>query len=131
MRGWLWLHFTADAGLHAQALRVGTLADLIGATGHLREALLTTRELLPLLRARGVELRRHRRSLLLYRAPTCLIAPILSWLTQHITAARISLEAHDDPSATEPRAIYQDALESARTHHIATPRLEATETHFV
>ncbi|HEY3545576.1 MAG TPA: hypothetical protein VGK17_05750 [Propionicimonas sp.] len=29
-RGWLWIHFVADAGLHAQGLRLGSLATLIG-----------------------------------------------------------------------------------------------------
>ncbi|MGW3352850.1 ketopantoate reductase family protein [Nonomuraea rubra] len=48
-RGWLWIHFVSDAGLHAQGLRLGSPAKLAGATGDLREALLAVRELLPLL----------------------------------------------------------------------------------
>ena len=74
-RGWLWIHFAQNAGLHSQVLRLGSLARLAGATGDMREALLATRELLPLLAARGVDLRRHRSSVLPLRAPTWLTAP--------------------------------------------------------
>jgi len=59
----------SDAGLHSQGLRLGSLAKLVGATGDLRKALLTSRELLPLLEARGVDPRRHRGGVLPFRAP--------------------------------------------------------------
>lgn len=129
-RGWLWLHFVADAGLHAQGLRRGSLSQLIGATGDLREALLTSRELLPLLAARGVDLRRHRGGVLPFRAPTWLTAPLLAWLTVHFRLARASLAAHVDPEAEEPRAICRDTLAEARRLGIAVPRLAAAEPHF-
>jgi len=77
-RGWLWVHFVSDAGLFSQGLRLGSLSKLAGATGDLREALLTGRELLPLLQARGLDLRRHRGGVLLFRAPTWLTAPVRS-----------------------------------------------------
>ena len=61
-RGWLSVHFVSDAGLHSQGLRLGSLSDLAGHRRDLREAILAARELLPLLEARGVDLRRHRGS---------------------------------------------------------------------
>ncbi len=73
-RGWLWIHFASDAGIHSQGLRVGSLAKLVGATDDLREALQATRELLPLLEARGIDLRRHRSAVALFRAPGRLMA---------------------------------------------------------
>ncbi|MET9633079.1 2-dehydropantoate 2-reductase N-terminal domain-containing protein [Lentzea sp. NPDC006480] len=124
-RGWLWVHFVSDAALHSQGLRLGSLSELAGATDDLREALLAGRELLPLLQARGVDLRRHRRGLLLFRAPTWLMAPALAWLTTHVPLARRSLLAHDDPGAEEPRAICRDTLAEARRLGVAAPRLEA------
>lgn len=129
-RGWLWIHFVANAGLHAQGLKLGSPAKLVGATSALREALLTTRELLPLLEARGVDLRRHGCGVLPYRAPTSLTAPALSWLLTHIALARRSLEAHSDPDAEEPRAICQDTLMEARLLDVDVPRLEAAEPNF-
>ncbi len=129
-RGWLWLHFVADAGLHAQGLRLGALSALIGATGDLREALLASRELLPLLAARGVDLRRHRGGVLPFRAPARLTAPALAWLTAHVRPVRANFAAHADPDAEEPRAICRDTLAEARRLGVAVPRLEAAEPYF-
>ena len=129
-RGWLWVHFVADAGLHSQGLRLGSLSKLAGATGDLREALLTGRELLPLLKARGVDLRRHRGGVLGFRAPTWLTAPALAWLTVHVALVRVNFAAHSDPDAEEPREVCRDTLAEARRLGIPVPRLEAAEPHF-
>lgn len=129
-RGWLWVHFVSDAGLFSQGLRLGSLSKLVGATGDLREALLTGRELLPVLQARGIDLRRHRGGVLLFRAPTWLAAPALAWLTAHVTPARVSLAAHSDPDAEEPREVCRDTLAEARRLGISVPRLEAAEPQF-
>ncbi len=129
MRGWLWMHFILDAGLHSQGVRVGALADLLGATGDLREALLAARELLPLLEARGVDLRRHRGGALPLRVPAGLTAPVLSWVLTHVTPARLSFQVHSDPGTEEPRAICRDVLAEARRLGVTVPRLEAAETY--
>ncbi|MEV4802881.1 2-dehydropantoate 2-reductase N-terminal domain-containing protein [Nonomuraea sp. NPDC049421] len=129
-RGWLWLHFVADAGLHSQGVRLGSLADLVGKTGDLREAMRVTRELLPLVEARGVDLRRHRAIVRSFRAPTWLTGPALAWLTAHLPLVRGNFAAHSDPEAEEPREICRDALAEARRLNVPTPRLEAAEPYF-
>ncbi|MGW5718478.1 ketopantoate reductase family protein [Amycolatopsis sp. NPDC003865] len=129
-RSWLWIHFAVNAGLHAQGLRRGTLSDLAGSTKDLREALLTGRELLPLLEARGVDLRRHWRGTLGFRAPTWLTAPAFAWLTRRVPLVRRSFEGQSDPGAQEPREVCRDALSEARRLGIAVPRLEAAEPSF-
>lgn len=129
-RGWLWVHFVSDAGLFSQALRLGSLSKLAGATGDLREGLLAGRELLPLLQARGLDLRRHQGGVLLFRMPTWLMAPVLAWLTAHVAPVRVNFAAHSDPDAEEPRAVCRDALAEARRLGISVPRLEAAEPNF-
>ncbi|MBW0105851.1 ketopantoate reductase family protein [Pseudonocardia sp. KRD291] len=129
-RGWLWVHFASDAALFSQGLRSGSLSELAGKTGELREALLTGRELLPLLEARGLDLRRHRGALLLFRAPTWLTASVLAWLTTHVAPVRMNFAAHSDPDAQEPREVCRDTLAEARRWGIPVPRLEAAEPHF-
>jgi 2-dehydropantoate 2-reductase len=129
-RGWLLVHFVSDAGLHSQGLRLGSLSKLAGATGDLREALLAGRELVPLLEARGVDLRRHRVGLLLFQAPTWLTAPTFAWVTTHVPLLRASLSAHSDPHTEEPREICRDTLAEARRLGVAAPRLEAAEPTF-
>jgi 2-dehydropantoate 2-reductase len=123
MRGWLWLHFIADAGMFAQAVRSGSLANMIGDRRAFRDAFLTTRELLPILEARGVDLRRHRAAMLPYRLPG-LIAAASGWATALIPIAQRSLAAHTDPHAAEARAVLEDTLREARRLGIPTPRLE-------
>ncbi|ANY06742.1 ketopantoate reductase family protein [Pseudonocardia sp. HH130630-07] len=129
-RGWLWLHVISDAGLFSQALRRGTMADLVGAPGALREAMLVARELLPLVERRGVDLGRHRRTLLRFRAPVWLTGSALALVTAVVPLARRNVEAHDDPAAEEPRAVCRDVLAEARRLGVATPRLDAAEPHF-
>jgi 2-dehydropantoate 2-reductase len=129
-RGWLWVHFASDAGMFSQGLRLGSLSKLVGARGDLREGLLAGRELLPLLQARGLDLRRHRGGVLPFRAPTWLTAPALAWLTAHVTPIRVNFAAHSDPDAEEPREVCRDTLAEARRLGISVPRLEAAEPHF-
>ena len=129
-RAWLWLHFIFDAGMHTQSLRLGTMAQLVGARADLRQALLTSRELLPLLRARGVDLRRHRGTTLPLRAPSQITASAMALATRHFALARASLAAHTDPQAEEPRAICRDTLAEARRLGVAVPRLESAESTF-
>ncbi|GAA3553478.1 2-dehydropantoate 2-reductase N-terminal domain-containing protein [Amycolatopsis ultiminotia] len=129
-RGWLWIHFVSGAGLQAQGLRLGSLSKLAGATADLREALRTSRELLPLLEARGVDLKRHRGSLRQFHIPTWLTAPALAWMTAHFAPVRMSFETHSDPEAQEPRETCRDVLAEARRLGVATPRLEAAEPNF-
>ncbi|WP_336159377.1 ketopantoate reductase family protein [Amycolatopsis sp. VC5-11] len=129
-RGWLWVHFVSDAGLHSQGVRVGSLSSLAGSRGDLREALLAGRELVPLLEARGIDVRRHRGALLLFRAPTWLTVPVLGWMLAHFPPARLNFEAHSDPDAREPREICRDVLAEARRLGVTVPRLEAAEPYF-
>ena len=123
MRGWLFLHFVADAGMFAQGVRSGGLARMIGDRRAFSDAFATGRELLPVLEARGVDLRRHRVALLPLRHPA-LVATATAWATAHIPFARASLAAHTDPDAAEPRAVLRDMLRDARRFGIPAPRLE-------
>lgn len=123
MRGWLWVHFISDAGMFAQAVRSGSLADMIGDRRALKEAFLTSRELLPLLKARGVDLRRHRSALLPYRLPR-LVAVMSAWATSTLPMLQVSLATHTDPHAAEPRAVLEDTLREVHRLGIPAPRLE-------
>ncbi|MCW4458009.1 ketopantoate reductase family protein [Microbacterium sp. MPKO10] len=123
MRGWLLLHFVADAGMHAQGVHHRGLAGLIGNRRGLREALLTTRELLPILRARGIDLSHHRRALLPFRFPVP-TAAAMAWATAHLPIAQVSLSAHTDPDAAEARAVLRDTLHEAQRLGVHAHRLE-------
>ena len=127
-RGWLSIHFIQNAGLHTQSLKLGSLAELAGKPRNVREAILTTRELLPLVEARGVDLRRHRGELMPFTAPVWLTAPALAWLFGHFPPMRTVMEAHANPE--ELRAICRDTLAEARRLGVPVPRLESAEPYF-
>ena len=127
-RGWLALHFVQNAGLHTQSLKLGSLAKLIGAPRNAREALLATRELLPLVEARGVDLRRHRGDVLPFKAPVRLTAPALAWVLGHFAPMRLLMESHTNTG--ELRAVCRDTLAEARRLGVPVPRLEAAEPYF-
>jgi 2-dehydropantoate 2-reductase len=124
MRGWLLIHFVADAGMFAQGLYSGGLVGMIGDRRAFREALLTSHELLPLLWARNVDGRRHRSALLPYRL-SGLVAPAMAAATRHVPLAQVSLAAHTNPYAPEALAVLSDTLQEARRLSIPAPRLEA------
>jgi 2-dehydropantoate 2-reductase len=127
-RGWLSIHFLQNAGLHTQSLRLGSLAALATSPRDVREAILATRELLPLAEARGVDLRRHRSDVLPFTAPVWLGAPAMAWLFGHLPPLRVVMEAHANPE--ELRAVCRDTLAEARRLGVPVPRLEAAEPYF-
>ena len=122
-RGWLFIHFVQNAGLHTQSLKLGSLAALGGKPDSAREALLAVRELLPLVEARGVALRRHRGDLLLLRAPVRLTAPLFAWVIGHFPPMRRVMEAH--ANLEELRTVCRDTLAEAHRLGVPVPRLEA------
>ena len=126
VRGWLTIHFLQNAGLHSASLRLGSLARL--ARHDVREAILATRELLPLAKARGVDLRRHRGDLLPYTGPVWLSAAVMTWLFRHYPPMRVVMESH--ANTEELRAVCRDTLAEARRLGVPVPRLEAAEPYF-
>jgi 2-dehydropantoate 2-reductase len=118
-RGWLSIHFM---------LKLGSLAKLAGSPGYARQALLAIRELLPLVEARGVDLRRHRSDVLPLKVPAWLTAPAVAWLLGHFPPVRLVLRAHANPE--ELRAVCRDTLAEARRLGVTVPRLAAAEPYF-
>ncbi len=121
MHGWLQIHFVSDAGMFAQAVRSGGMANMIGDRRAFRDAFLTSRELLPVLKARGVDLRLHRNATLPYRFPR-LIGTMTAWATS-LPIFQVSLASHTDPHAAEPSAVLEDTRREARRLNIRAPRL--------
>lgn len=127
VRGWLWVHFATNTGLLAQVLQVGSFPRLIASTRDLRQAVLNVREMLKLVEARGIDLRRHSAATL-FRFPTFLVALLLKvvWL---LPPMRAVIEAHNNPE--ELKNTCRDALEEAHRIGFPTPRLEALTKSFL
>jgi len=129
-RSWLLIHFIFNAGLHSQGVRLGSLSKMMGSRAAFREGLLAARELIPVLVARGVNVRRNWASLAMLRAPVWLTSSFIAWASTHLAIARINFSAQTSPTQEEPRAICRDALAEARRVNVRTPRLEAAEQYF-
>ncbi|MES2645034.1 MAG: 2-dehydropantoate 2-reductase N-terminal domain-containing protein [Myxococcota bacterium] len=127
-KGWLWVHFATNAGLHAAALRGGTVSGLLAVPGALEDAVRNVRELLPVVTARGVDLGAHARYTLLFRLPPWLGARLFRLVLTLLKPVRLVVESHTNPE--ELRLTCRDMLDETRRLGISVPRLEAAEVYF-
>jgi 2-dehydropantoate 2-reductase len=128
-REWLWVHFVLDAGILSQALQAGgSIKRVMSSTTHGRNAILNIRELLPVLQARGVDLKAHALKLAVARLPLWLGSLALLMIVKFNAPMRASVESHANPE--ELRRVCRDVLDEARKLGISVPRLEAAEPFF-
>lgn len=125
-RGWLWIHFVTNAGLQAQALKAGSMGAMTD--DDLRAAVKNVRELLPLVAARGIDLRKHRGSTGLFMLPPFVGACSFRLASKLLEPLRYVLEGHSNPE--ELRITCSDALAEAKQLQFPAPRLEALAPHF-
>jgi 2-dehydropantoate 2-reductase len=128
-RGWVWLHYLINAGLLGEALKAGSLARVIESYDHLYQAVLNVRELLPILTARGVDLKRHAADVMLFRLPPRLAALIFRLVFKLSAVARVNAQnaVGGETLARALRPVRQDMLDEAQKFGIAVPRLAALE----
>jgi 2-dehydropantoate 2-reductase len=127
-KGWLWIHFAMNAGILAQILQTGSAQGVTGSYAQLKEAMRNVRELLPLLVARGVDLKAHGASAAPFKLPASAIALALFLISKLSRPVRFVLESHTNPE--ELRRTCRDALDEARLLGVRVPRLEAAEAFF-
>jgi 2-dehydropantoate 2-reductase len=126
-RGWLWIHFAINAGLHSQTLKAGSILRVFQVISEGREAVLTVQELLPVLEARGVDLKAHRSEIGPFQLPAWLGALILR-LAAFVRPVKAILSYHANPE--ELRSYCRDVLADAQRLGVPTPRLEAAKRFF-
>jgi len=127
-RGWLWAHFVLDAGLLSQALQAGgSMKRVMESTSHGRNAILNVRELLPVLQARGVDLKGNP-ELALAKLPPWLGSMVFQTILKFNAPMRALVESHANQE--ELRRVCRDVLDEARRLGISVPRLEAAEPFF-
>lgn len=119
---WLRVHFAVNAGLHMQALLLGEVAKLWGSRANARDTILNVRELIPLLRAKGVDTERAG-ELTMFRLPLWLgslamtLAPRLNKPFRAVIEAIANLE--------ELRSFVHQMDVEAQNLNVSTPRLKA------
>ena len=122
-RGWLWGHFALDAGLLSQALQAcGSVKLVMASASHGRNAILNIRGLLPVLQARGADLKANA-ELAIAKLPPWLGAMAFQMIVKFSAPTRAMVESHANPE--ELRRVCRDVLDEARKLGISVPRLEA------
>ena len=124
---WLWHHFILDVGFGSETLKAGGVEALMSSSEALKGIVLDVRELLPLLKARGVKLG------LAATLPFSLPAGLFGFVMKKLFAAgslirEITLRGGASASTSAEMQVYpRDALDEARRLGIRVPRLEAIE----
>ncbi len=124
-RGWLWFHFLINVGLLGQGLKAGSMGQMVESDAHLYQAVLNVRELLPVVAARGVDVKLHTAELALFRLPPRLTALLIKLVFKLHAPARSIVQNVVTNEEFWPMA--RDVLDEARRLGIAVPRLEAFE----
>ena len=130
-RSWLWLHFALNAGMAASALKAGSYDNLFDSADNLKESMLLTREILPLIRKKGGKTSFG--TVLALQLP----AGLLGYIMKKVMAkgnlprdimGKVTDSTHLNYHATS--AYPRDVLTDGRRLGMTLPRLEAFEAVF-
>jgi 2-dehydropantoate 2-reductase len=120
-RDWLWIHFATNAGVMSQAVHAGSMESVMGSFSEAREAALTLREILPVLRARGLNLQQNSMELAPFRIPSYLFAGgmVAAFFFSRPFQAVVGGGDHKEEMRRTVMSVLQEAAELG----IETPRL--------
>ncbi len=128
-RAWLWFHFALDAGLAAQALKVGGYTKVLGSAAYLKEAVLLVREMIPVLRAKGDK--PNLGTMILIHLPAGLLGFIGQKALSGDSLGGFLMGQVDGHESHETTGAYpRDVLADARKLGVPLPRLTALERVF-
>lgn len=122
-KGWLRVHFAINAGLLTQASLTGSVKQVMRSSAQWKEAILNVRETLPVLEARGVNLKAHADQLSIFRLPSCIGSLFLKIALRFSKPLKASVGSHANQE--ELRRFYGDMLDETRRLGISAPRFEA------
>ncbi|MBL1420651.1 MAG: ketopantoate reductase [Alphaproteobacteria bacterium] len=122
IRGWLWVHFIFNGGMHIEQILAGSGAAVFQYAKHRKNVILNSRELLPLLKARGVDFKLHRSEITLMKLPAWIGSGLLWAGWKFYKPLKIMVESHSNPQ--DVLTTCEVLLDYAKEQNIATPRLE-------
>lgn len=123
-RSWLWMHFAANAGIHLQALRANSVQEVFERRDQARSAVSNTRELIPVLQARGVNTNVDAGDLALGKMPPGVGALALNMAVRFFPPMRESIAFNS--VREELRTFCRDVLFEARRLGVDVPHFEAS-----
>lgn len=122
MRGWLFIHFVLNAGLQSEWISEDSDVMPSLSLRTFYNAMLNSKELVPVLVARGVDIKAHI-SAMVFRLPAVLTSVGLWLLFKLVAPVRNTIKWHSNPAEMVHTSL--DALAEAQLLGIPVPRLEA------
>lgn len=126
-RSYLLTHFAFNAALHPENLKsregLASLSELV-TTRYWKNVILNYKELLPILKARNVDLKVNS-ELKLFNLPPFLLALMMRFMLRFFPAIRQIFTAHSNPE--ELKSYCRDVLKTAHELNIELPRFEANK----
>lgn len=122
MGGWLLVHFIINGGMHVEQILAGSAAAVFEHAKHRKNVILNSRELLPLLEARGVDFKLQRSEIALIKLPAWVGSGLLWASWKFYKPLRVMLESHTNPQ--DGLTTCEVLLDYAKEQNIETPRLE-------
>lgn len=122
IRAWLFIHFVMIAGMQSEWISAGKGVKPSLSLRTFYNAMLNSKELIPVLTARDVDIKAHT-SAMVFRLPAMMTSVAL-WLTfKFVAPIRNVVEWHSNPAEMLHTCL--DVLTEAQRLGIAVPRLEA------
>lgn len=130
MLEWIWIHMAINAAVISTAAAGVDLSDpaaaaarLMGSTRLLHDAILTIRECLRVVEARGVDLTRYRSEVAPYRLPAWAAAPVMRRMFARNELTRRIMLLHTN--AADLKYLCAHVHDTAEELGVATPRFTA------
>ena len=126
MLEWIWLHMAINAGVGAVAAMYGDVEDttraaeqLMGSSRMLAQVVRAIRETSRIVASRGVDLKRYRGELLVYRLPTAVSAPLMKRMFARSLLTRRIMTLHGNTA--DLLFVCRTVYEQGRTNRISAP----------
>ena len=126
MLEWIWLHMAINAGVGAVAAMYGDVEDttraaeqLMGSTRMLARVVKAIREASRIVASRGVDLRRYRSEMLVYRLPTAVSAPLMKRMFARNLLTRRIMTLHGNTA--DLLFVCRTVYEQGRTNGVSAP----------
>ena len=130
MLQWIWVHMAINAAVISEAARGADLSDpsaaaerLMDSTSRLRRVIVSIRECLAIVAARGVDLGRFRGEVAPYRIPALLAAPVMRRMFARNALTRRIMTLHSNPA--DLVFICRSVEEEGRRLGVPTPHFHA------
>ena len=127
-KGWLWIHFATVAGFYSQALLKGTVGKVMASKGDGAKAIKVIREILNVVKARGIELNHNKAEFSIYNLPLWFAGFLMRTLTKLNNTFRVAFAGQIN--VAEGKAACRDVLLEAERLSVSVPLLKECQSSF-